>query len=71
MNTKTVRLGVVGTGIWGKMHIRAYQQHASAELVGVCDLDKPGKAALNVLEMLGYSVLGVQNYIVNVGVAIY
>lgn len=40
MKTKTVHLGVVGTGIWGKMHIRAYMQHPSAELVAVCDLDE-------------------------------
>jgi len=39
MNTKRVRVGVVGVGIWGRMHIRAYLQHASAELVGICDRD--------------------------------
>ena len=35
-----VRVGVVGAGIWGRMHIRAYMQHASAELVAICDLDE-------------------------------
>ncbi len=40
MKDRKVRLGVVGTGIWGRMHIRAYVQHASAELVAVCDLDE-------------------------------
>ncbi len=40
MKNKKVRLGVVGTGIWGKMHIRAYLQHPSAELVAICDLDE-------------------------------
>ena len=39
MNAKRVRLGVVGTGIWGRMHVRAYLQHPSANLVAVCDLD--------------------------------
>ena len=40
MGGKTVRVGVIGAGIWGSMHVRAYAQHASAELVGVCDLDE-------------------------------
>jgi len=35
-----VKVAVVGTGIWGTMHIRAYRQHPSAELVAVCDLDE-------------------------------
>lgn len=40
MKTESVRVGVVGTGIWGNMHARAYVQHPSAELVAVCDLDE-------------------------------
>ena len=40
MKDGKVRLGVIGTGIWGRMHIRAYVQHSSAELVAVCDLDE-------------------------------
>ena len=40
MRDRRVRLGVVGAGIWGRMHIRAYVQHPSAELVGICDLDE-------------------------------
>jgi predicted dehydrogenase len=40
MNGKTVRLGVIGAGMWGRMHVRAYAQHPSAELVGICDLDE-------------------------------
>jgi predicted dehydrogenase len=36
---KQVRLAVVGCGLWGTMHVRAYSQHASAELAAVCDLD--------------------------------
>ncbi len=39
MKTKRVRLGVVGVGSWGRMHIRAYLQHASADLVAICDQD--------------------------------
>ena len=40
MKTRRVRVGVVGCGIWGQMHIRAYQQHPSADLVGICDKDQ-------------------------------
>lgn len=40
MKTKKVRLGVIGAGIWGEMHVRAYCQHPSAELVAVCDLEE-------------------------------
>lgn len=40
MKDRKVRLGVVGAGIWGKMHIRAYVQHPSVELVAICDLDE-------------------------------
>ena len=40
MKNKVVRIGVVGAGIWGAMHARAYAQHPSAELVGICDLDE-------------------------------
>ena len=40
METKKVRMGVVGTGIWGRMHVRAYVQHPSADLVAICDLNE-------------------------------
>jgi len=40
-----VRLGIVGAGIWGAMHARAYAQNPMAELVAVCDLDV-GRARL-------------------------
>ena len=40
MGKQTVRVGVIGAGIWGAMHARAYAQHASADLVGICDLDE-------------------------------
>jgi len=40
MKNKIVRIGVVGIGIWGRMHVRAYMQHPSAELVALCDLDE-------------------------------
>ncbi len=33
------RFGVVGAGIWGTMHARAYAQCGDAELAAVCDLD--------------------------------
>ena len=37
---KQVRVGVVGAGMWGTVHVRAYAQHAGAEVVAVCDLDE-------------------------------
>ena len=37
---KQVRVAVIGAGIWGTAHIRAYSQHASAELAAICDLDE-------------------------------
>jgi len=40
VTTRRVRVGVVGCGIWGQMHIRAHQQHPSADLVGICDKDQ-------------------------------
>ncbi len=40
MKDGKVRIGVAGTGIWGEMHVRAYLQHASAELVAICDLNE-------------------------------
>ena len=35
-----VRVAVIGAGRWGAAHIRAYCQHASAELAAICDLDE-------------------------------
>ena len=35
-----IRIGVVGAGIWGTMHARAYSQYPLVELVGICDLDE-------------------------------
>jgi predicted dehydrogenase len=34
------RFAVIGAGIWGRMHIRAYAQHPPAELVAICDIDE-------------------------------
>ena len=70
MHTKRVRLGVVGAGIWGRLHIRAYLQHASAELIGICDLDARRAAetarefgierfSTNVDELLGEGLDGI------------
>ena len=41
-----VRVAVIGAGIWGTAHLRAYAQHASAELVAVCDVDEPRAQAV-------------------------
>lgn len=46
-----IKLAVVGTGIWGTMHVRAYTQHLDATLVAVCDLD--GDRARDVAEKYG------------------
>jgi len=35
-----IRIGVVGAGIWGTMHARAYAQNSQVDLVGICDLDE-------------------------------
>lgn len=35
-----VRLGLVGAGIWGTLHARAYAQNPTAELAAVCDVDE-------------------------------
>jgi len=35
-----VRIGVIGAGIWGTMHARAYAQHPLAELAAICDVDE-------------------------------
>jgi predicted dehydrogenase len=40
MDKPKVRIGVIGLGIWGQMHVAAYNQCASAEIVAVCDLNK-------------------------------
>ncbi len=37
---KQVRVAVIGAGIWGTAHVRAYCQHASADLVAICDRDE-------------------------------
>ena len=34
-----VKTAVVGVGIWGEQHIKAYQAHPYAELVAICDLN--------------------------------
>ncbi len=35
-----VRIGIVGAGIWGTTHARAYAQNSRVELAAVCDLDE-------------------------------
>jgi len=35
-----LRVAVIGAGTWGQVHIRAYRQHAAAELVAICDIDE-------------------------------
>ncbi len=40
MDKPKVRIGVIGLGIWGQMHVAAYKQCASAEIIAVCDLNR-------------------------------
>jgi predicted dehydrogenase len=35
-----LRTGLIGTGMWGRMHAIAYHRHPATELVAVCDLDE-------------------------------
>ena len=46
-----VRIGVVGAGIWGTMHARAYAQDLQAELVAICDVNE--ERAYKVAEKYG------------------
>lgn len=32
--------GVIGTGVWGETHLKAYSTHPGADLVCICDLDE-------------------------------
>lgn len=41
-----VRIGIVGAGLWGGMHARAYAQNSRVELAAVCDLDEGRARAL-------------------------
>lgn len=35
-----LKTGLIGTGLWGRMHAIAYQEHPSTQLVAVCDCDE-------------------------------
>lgn len=35
--TESIRMAVVGAGIWGENHIQIYQDHPFAEVVAICD----------------------------------
>jgi predicted dehydrogenase len=37
---QTIRVAVIGAGVWGATHLRAYSQYPSAELAAVCDIDE-------------------------------
>ncbi len=50
--------GVIGTGLWGEMHIQTYATHPGAKLVAVCDLDEA-----RLKEITGkYGVRGYTDY---------
>ena len=46
-----VRIGIVGAGLWGAMHARAYAQNSRVELAAVCDLDE--NRALRLAQQFG------------------
>lgn len=40
MSHEEVRIGVIGTGVIGKSHIKRYQEISGAKLVAICDLNE-------------------------------
>jgi len=49
-----LRVGVIGLGTFGSVHLEAYSDHPAAELAAVCDLDEArlGEAARNKQRLL-------------------
>jgi predicted dehydrogenase len=41
MVAEKLKVGVIGTGIFGERHLQTYSTYGRAELVAVCDLDEP------------------------------
>ena len=39
MNSKIIKMGIVGAGLWGEAHARLYKEHPCADPVAVCDID--------------------------------
>ncbi|MEW6550100.1 MAG: Gfo/Idh/MocA family oxidoreductase [Spirochaetota bacterium] len=39
MKNNSIRIAIIGAGVWGRTHAALYAEHRDAELVGVCDLD--------------------------------
>jgi len=37
---KASKFGVIGVGGWGERHVKAYQDHASCEVVAICDANR-------------------------------
>ena len=35
-----LKIGIIGAGMWGAVHARAYAQDSRVELAAVCDLDE-------------------------------
>src|SRR5690625_142580 len=40
MSMSKVKIGIIGTGLIGKMHLRVYAQIPDAEIVAVCDVNE-------------------------------
>jgi predicted dehydrogenase len=48
MGCEQVGFGVIGTGVWGETHLKAYASAPHVRLVAVCDKDEPrGRARAN------------------------
>ena len=43
---KTIRICIVGAGLWGEAHAGLYQEHPCADPVAVCDLNLEKATAL-------------------------
>lgn len=41
-----IRFGIVGAGLWGRVHAGVYSSHHLSELFAVCDLDKSRAASI-------------------------
>lgn len=41
MRYQTLKMGIVGAGLWGEAHASIYREHPHAEPVAICDIDLP------------------------------
>ena len=41
MSTKSLKMAIVGAGIWGENHAKIYNSHPFADTVAICDMNRP------------------------------